>query len=233
MAEWIDLTQTLSEDSPTLPPLHPAPEFEDFATLVEDDYNSTILHVETHCGTHMDAPTHFLSKDEYRTIDEITVDEMITEGVICDFSDKEPGEGISRDELVEQAERYDLGSGDYLIFDRGMKPRDDDTYLRNFVYPEEDAAEYMVQKNIACSAIDALSADKPGVNLTDHHVHYTLLPEDILIIEGVDNLEATDPGRYDIVCTQYPTRTGTVRRSGCSCDRSTLELSSPSRSAIS
>jgi arylformamidase len=202
--EWIDLTQTLSEKSPTLPPLHPKPEFEDFATLDEDKYNSTILHMETHCGTHMDAPTHFLSKDEYRTIDEITINEMITEGVICDFSHKRPGEGVSRDELVEQAEQFGLQRGDYLIWDCGMEPEDTDEYLRNFVYPEKEAAEYMVEKDIAVFAIDALSADKPGAAIEEHHVHYTLLPEDILIIEGVDNLSDVDPGRYDVICTPIP-----------------------------
>ncbi|ERG89391.1 MAG: putative metal-dependent hydrolase [halophilic archaeon J07HX5] len=137
MSEWIDLTQTLSEDSPTLPPLHPDVEYEDFATLAEDDYNSTILHVETHCGTHMDAPTHFLSKDSYRTIEEVTVDEMITEAVICDFTDKAPNEGVSRADLAKQAEQYDLSAGEYLIWDCGMAPADTDRYLRNFVYPEK------------------------------------------------------------------------------------------------
>ena len=204
MSEWIDLTQTLAEDSPTLPPLHPKPEFEDYATLDADDYNSTLLHLETHCGTHMDAPTHFLSKDEYRTIDEITVDEMVTEGVICDFSHKDPGSGVSREELAEQAERYDLSAGDYLIFDCGMAPADTDRYLRNFVYPEKGAAEYMVERDIACFAIDALSADKPGAELEEHHVHDTLLPEDVLIIEGVANLEAVSAGRYDIIATPIP-----------------------------
>lgn len=204
MSEWIDLTQSLGEDSPVLPPLHPKPKFEDFATLEEDNYNSTILHIETHCGTHMDAPTHFLSKDEYRTIDEITVDEMVTEGVICDFSEKEPNDGITRGELAEQAERYDLGSGDYLILNCGMEPEDTDHYLRNFVYPTKGAAEYMVETDIACFAIDALSADKPGAELEDHHVHYTLLPADILIIEGVANLSETEAGRYDVIATPIP-----------------------------
>jgi arylformamidase len=204
MSEWIDLTQTLAEDSPTLPPLHPKPGFEDYATLAEDEYNSTILHVETHCGTHMDAPTHFLSKDEYRTIDEITVDEMVTEGVICDFTHKAPGEGVTREELAEEAEQYGLSAGDYLIFDCGMEPEDTDEYLRNFVYPEKEAAEYMVKKDIACFAIDALSADKPGAELEDHHVHYTLLPEDILIIEGVANLSTVEAGRYDVIATPIP-----------------------------
>lgn len=206
MSDWVDLTQTLSEDSPTLPPLHPKPEFEDFATLAEDNYNSTILHIETHCGTHMDAPTHFLSKDEYRTIDEITVDEMVTEGVICDFTHKSPGEGVTKHELTEEAEQYDLSAGEYLIFDCGMEPEDKDEYLRNFVYPEADAAAYMVQKGIACFAIDALSADKPGAELEEHHVHHTLLPEDILIIEGVANLSSVEAGRYDIICTPIPYR---------------------------
>jgi arylformamidase len=204
MSEWIDLTQTLAEDSPTLPPLHPAPEFEDFATLEEDDYNSTILHVETHCGTHMDAPTHFLSKDDYRTIDEISTDEMVTEGVICDFTDKGPNQGVTREELGEQAEQYDLSAGEYLLWNCGMEPGDTDQYLRNFIYPEKGAAEYMVEKEIACFGIDALSADEPGATLEEHHVHYTLLPEDILIIEGIDNLGQVEPGRYDVICTPIP-----------------------------
>lgn len=204
MSEWIDLTQTLSEDSPTLPPLHPDVEYEDFATLAEDDYNSTILHVETHCGTHMDAPTHFLSREEHRTIDEITTEEMVTEGVVCDFSHKEPNEGVSREELAEQAERYDLSAGDYLVWNCGMTPADTDHYLRNFVYPEKGAAEYMVEQEIACFAVDALSADEPGAALEDHHVHYTLLPEDVLIVEGVDNLDRVEPGRYDVICTPIP-----------------------------
>jgi arylformamidase len=204
MSEWIDLKQMLAEDSPTLPPLHPKPEFEDFATLEEDDYNSTILHVETHCGTHMDAPTHFLTKDEYRTIDEITAGEMITEGVVCDFTHKETWSGVSREELAEEAEQYDLSAGDYLIWDCGRAPEDTEHYLRNFVYPEKVAAEYMVEKDVECFAIDALSADKPGASLEEHHVHYTLLPEDILIIEGVDDLAEVDAGRYDVVCTPIP-----------------------------
>ena len=62
----------------------------------------------------------------------------------------------------------------------------------------------MVEKDIACFAIDALSADKPGAELEDHHVHYTLLPEDILIIEGVANLSSVTAGRYDVICTPIP-----------------------------
>ncbi len=111
---------------------------------------------------------------------------------------------MSREELKTQAERYDLSAGDYLLWNCGMAPADTDQYLRNFVYPERDAAEYMAEREIACFGIDALSADKPGAALADHHVHDTLLPEDILIVEGIANLDRVDPGRYDVICTPIP-----------------------------
>lgn len=206
MSEWIDLTQTLSETIPTLQPLHPKPKFDDFAMLEEDGYNSTMLHLETHCGTHMDAPTHFLSPENHRTIDQITVDEMVTEGVICDFMHKEPGESISREELEAEAGQYDLGAGEYLLLDCGIEPRDDETYLENYIYPTEAAAEYMVETEIACLATDALSADRPGAPLDEERVHFALLPSGVLIVEGVANLSSVSAGRYDVICTPIPYR---------------------------
>lgn len=204
MSKWVDLTQTVTERLPTLQPLHPKPEFEDFATLDDDGYNSTLLTLETHCGTHLDAPTHFFPTSDHRTVDEFTVDEMVAEGVICDFSDAEPGTAITRTELEAAAESFDLRKGDYLFLDCGMTPRDDSTYLENYVYPEKAAAEYMVEKEITCLATDALSADRPGAPLNDERVHFTLLPEDIWIIEGVANLSNVSSGRYDVICTPIP-----------------------------
>ena len=85
-----------------------------------------------------------------------------------------------------------------------MKPEDTDHYLKNFVYISEGSAEYLREKGIACLAVDALSADRPGAPIDDHPVHRTLLPADILIVEGVDHLETVEPGRYDVVCTPIP-----------------------------
>ena len=204
MGEWIDLTQTLTEDAPTLPPLHPKPAFEDFATLDEDGYNSTLLHLETHCGTHMDAPTHFYSADEHPTIDDVSPDRMVSEGVVLDFSHKSPGDTVARDELAEQCEQHDLQAGEYVVLDCGMTPADTDEYLREFVVPTAGAAEYLVERDTACLALDALSADAPGATIEEHDVHRTLLPNGVLVVEGVANLEAVASGRYDVICTPIP-----------------------------
>jgi arylformamidase len=134
----------------------------------------------------MDAPTHFLSKDDHRTIDEITVDEMDTEGVVLDFTGKKPNTAIARKQLAERAEAYDLSADEYIILDCGMAPADTDRYLRKFVYPSEGAAEYLRETDIACLAVDALSADKPGASIDNHPVHRTLLPEDILILTAIN-----------------------------------------------
>lgn len=116
MSEWIDLTQPITEDAP-IRPLHVKPEFEDYMTIEEDGTNSTIVHIETHVGTHMDAPTHFYSPENHRTIDQVTPDEMVAEGVVFDFRHKEPREAITGAELKEQADRYDLSAGEYAILD--------------------------------------------------------------------------------------------------------------------
>jgi len=98
----------------------------------------------------VDAPTHFPSKDEYRTIDE-----MVAEG--------------------------------------------DD---RNTVYRIPTIK--IVTAGSISFAIDALSADEPGATIEEHDVHYTPLPEDILIVEGVVTLAETTAGRYDVICIPIP-----------------------------
>lgn len=204
MADWIDLTQTLGPDCPTRPPDRPAPEFESYANVEEDGYNGTRLHLDTHCGTHMDAPTHFLPAEEARTIDEVTPDEMVTEGVVLDFTDRAPGTEIGREALEAEADRRELRADDFVVLDCGNPPRPTDEYVREYVHPSRDAAEYLVERGVACVAIDALGVDAPGATIEDHVVHRTLLPGGVRIVEGVANLGAVEPGRYDVVCTPIP-----------------------------
>lgn len=203
MTEWIDLTQPITEDTP-IRPLHVKPEFEEYMTIEEDGTNSTLVHIETHVGTHMDAPTHFYSPEDHRTIDQVRPDEMVAEGVVFDFTDKEPQEAITGAELESQADEYDLGAGEYAILDCGQEVADTDEYLLEYVYSDESAAKFLKEREIACLATDALNVDRSGGALEDFVVHRTLLPADILLVEGLTNLESVPAGRVDVVCTPIP-----------------------------
>jgi arylformamidase len=204
MSDWIDLTQPLDETCPTRPPDRPVPEFDQFASVDEDGFNATRLHLDTHCGTHMDAPTHFLSPEEARTIDDVGVDEMLTEGVVLKFRDQPPATALGVDRLREEADRRDLQAGDFVLLDFGNPPAPTDRYVHEYAYPSVEAAEYLVDREVACVATDALGVDAPGATIEEHVVHRTLLPADVRIVEGVANLAAVPAGRVDVVCTPIP-----------------------------
>lgn len=203
MDEWIDLTQPITEDTPVRP-LHVKPEFEDYMTLEEDGTNSTVVRIETHVGTHMDAPAHLYSAEDHRTIDQITPEEMIAEGVVLDFTHKEPNTAISGEELRERAEAFDLTSDEYVILDCGSEVADTDEYLTEYVYLAASAAEYLKERKVACVATDALNVDQSGVSLEEHAVHRTLLPANIFIVEGLTNLRHVPAGRVEVICTPLP-----------------------------
>ena len=208
MSRWIDLTQPLSEDVATHPPGHALPEFEPLATYDEDGHNATRLHLETHCGTHMDAPTHFFPADEYDTIDAVSPAEMLTEGVVLDCTDVGRAEAISRERVegaIEDA-GVSVEPGDFVVLDTGMDPAETDpeTYLHEYAYPSVAAAEFLVEVDVGVVATDALGVDAPGASVADHEVHRTLLGNGVRIVEGVANLGSVAPGRYDVICTPLP-----------------------------
>jgi len=206
MSEWTDLTQPITESVATHPPGHPLPEFEDYATYEQEGYNATLLHLETHCGTHMDAPTHMLPATEYDTIETVTADEMVTEGVVLDLTHVGHGEAITPADLEAATADIPLEAGDFVILDTGMDPTATDpaVYLHEYAYPSVEAAEYLVDAGIAVVATDALGVDAPGASIADQDVHRTLLPAGVRIVEGVANLGSIAYGRYDVICTPLP-----------------------------
>jgi arylformamidase len=152
----------------------------------------------------MDSPAHFLPAGEHRTIDQLTAAEMVSEGAVLDFSYKEPGTGITREEMETEAEKHRVGPGDYAILKLGTKPRDDDEYLMEYVYPTDGAVEHLLDRGIICLASEALNVDRSRQSIDEHTVHHLLLEEDVFIVEGLDNLETTEEGRYDVICTPLP-----------------------------
>jgi arylformamidase len=203
MNEWVDLTQPITEQTPARP-LHVRPTFEDHLTHEADGTASTLVSIETHVGTHMDAPAHFYAGEGHRTIDQVSPAEMVAEGVVCDFSHKAPNSTISGEELRERAERHDLSAGEYVLLDTGAEVADTDAYLLEYVSLDASAAEYLRDVGITCLATDALNVDQSGLAIAEHVVHHTLLSADVLIVEGLTGVDRVSPGRVDVVCTPLP-----------------------------
>jgi arylformamidase len=205
MSDWVDLTAVIDENIPVRP-LHDKPAFDDLATIEEDGYNSTMIHIETHCGTHMDAPTHFLPNENNRSIHEWQGEEMVGKGAIFDFSHKERGTGVGRAELQTKAGQIGLEEGDFVILKFDLEPEDTDRYLMDYNYVDQSGAEYLVSAGISCVASEALNIEKSGKPVSELTVHHELLGADVFIVEGLVNLDQVEEGRCDVICTPIPYR---------------------------
>jgi arylformamidase len=142
-----------------------------------DDYNTYILRVENHCGTHVDAPKHFI--DSGKGISDFNIMELTFEHpLILEFK-KGPGELITLDDFS----KIDLNEFDCILFKTGFgKYRDKD--LNKYLTQNPGISPETVQwlrktyKNIKCLGIDCISISRYNDDELAEKTHMTAFKED-------------------------------------------------------
>jgi len=153
-------------------------------------YRGSFLHLFTHCGTHMDAPSHLLEYD--KTIDRFPLDRFINRAVVLDIE----GGSISREAIA----RSDIGAGDALLLrtQNSVLGRSvSKTIACDYTWMETAAAQWCVERAVGLVGFDYFVAEQPGSQ--GAIMHRTLLGNDIIILEGL-NLKAVQPGIYTLIC---------------------------------
>ena len=79
----IDLTHSIQPEM-SLYPDTPAPAFSPLRTITRDGFRETDLHLTSHTGTHMDAPSHMLRGGS--TLDQMPISQFRGRAVVLDVS---------------------------------------------------------------------------------------------------------------------------------------------------
>ncbi|MGC9208777.1 MAG: cyclase family protein [Nitrososphaeria archaeon] len=188
----VDLTHVMYHDMPGWP-THPILSVSQLKQINIDGYNVKQLIINTHHGTHLDAPAHMLENG--RTLDNIELDKLMGNGIVINLSHKKDGEAIERDDLsVFSIRRDDIvmlytGWSNY----RGFNVR----YLYRWPYLGVSGANYLADIGIKLVGIDGLSIGAWGgrtavagpIASSAKEVHKILLGKSILILEEVANLD--------------------------------------------
>ncbi len=181
MARIIDLTLTVR-------PGMRGVEFEKLHTVNQNGWNSRMLHLYSHCGTHMDAPMHFEAGDG--TIDRIPLEHCLGPAWVADLSGIEPRALILLTHLHSLVERVRPGDG--LLLKTGWSAHVDQPqyYRDNFPRVSKDLAEWCVERRVRL-----LGVEPPSVADVNHleevtAIHRILLGGRVIIVEGLTNLEA-------------------------------------------
>lgn len=150
-----------------------------------DGFNESVITMNLHTGTHIDAPFHM--QRDGNTIETIDLNKLITPCQVIDLTGVEAG--ISKADLMSS----NIKAGSFILLK--TKNSFSDVFLMDFIYLAKTGAEYLAELNVSGVGIDALGIERAQ---PDHATHNILFDQGIIIIEGL-RLKDIPAGEYLMV----------------------------------
>ncbi len=122
--------------------------------------------MDTHAGTHLDAPYHFGPVAEgkpAKRIDEIPLEWCFSDGVVLDMTHKEPGSFITADDLQSALEKigYRIKPYDIVLIMTGAdKYHKEKRYLTDYPGMSREATLWLIGQGVKIIGIDAVGFDR-------------------------------------------------------------------------
>jgi len=141
-------------------------------------------------GTHIDAPSHFLSGGA--TLDALPIEATVGPARVIAIEDRE---SVKPAEL----QPHKLRRGERILLktrnsDRCWKTR---RFVKDFVFIAKEGAAWLVEGGVRTVGIDYLSVG--GFKRDSVETHEILLGAGVWLIEGL-RLAGVAPGKYDLIC---------------------------------
>jgi len=192
-SEWIDISYPLHKGMLHWPqdPVPPSVESNSMKLEGEGTITMSQMTINTHHGTHIDAPRHFFPNGT--TIDEMPLDAIMGPARVIEIKDTV---SIKPEEL----EAHNIQPGERILFKTvNSSYYQKEKFVEDFVYISTEGAHYLKDKKVSVVGIDylAVGSFKDRANLIE--VHKVLVGNGIWVIEAI-NLSAVKAGRYEIIC---------------------------------
>ncbi|MDD4909107.1 MAG: cyclase family protein [Candidatus Omnitrophica bacterium] len=175
------------------------------------------VHSPVHIGTHIDYSFHYGSQSQGRpskTINELPLEWCLSDGVVLDFTDKKPGEVISKNDARFALEKinYQLKSGDIVLLHTGAdKFFGSKEYLTNYPGVDPAAIGYLLDAGVKIVGIDTLGFDRPYkfmmADFTRTHdarhlwpAHFFGRKREYAHIERLANLDELPASGFKVAC---------------------------------
>lgn len=182
MAEYVDLSMPISPSMPTNRPDHFPPALDPYARIESDGWAGTAITIDSHCGTHVDAPSHFVPGA--MGVDAIPLDVLVG-----------PAQRVGVDTDVVTAAHLTSVSAVRVVVHTGWSARaDTPEYISGATHLDADAARELVDRGVRLVGIDSPSVDAPGCD----DVHQILLGNGVIIVENLSNTAAL-PEYFELI----------------------------------
>ncbi|GAQ25148.1 cyclase family protein [Tepidanaerobacter syntrophicus] len=147
----------------------------------EDRANMSRITMESHVGTHVDAPLHFIKNG--KSIDQMPLQNLLGIAEVIEI----PYPCTVTKEFLE---KYYKGNR-ILLFKFGKN-----RYNRNFDYFDLTATDFFIRHGVKALGTDNFSVDSKN---TKYKIHEALLKNEVWIVEGL-NFENVTSGVFEFIC---------------------------------
>ena len=155
-----------------------------------DPVNLSSVTCSLHCGTHVDAPVHYL--DGQPGVDVVSLESLIGPTWVANATEVDgviDAAALRTIAIPPEATRVLFATSNSALWN---EPR----FVEHFVALAPDAAEELVQRGVRLDGIDYLSIAPFGDPVPTHEV---LLRADVTIVEALD-LRDVEPGWWNLTC---------------------------------
>ena len=164
--------------------------------LETDGWNATTLALYSHAGTHMDAPRHFLP--DGATLDQQDLSICVGPAQVLHLAPAAPKQLIKISDV--EAVAKDVQPGARLLFRTDWYHRyGTDAYRNELPRISLELAQWLVDRQVAMIGVEPPSvADVTNMKeLTE--VHQTLFRGNVLIVEGLANLDKLSTAEVEFI----------------------------------
>lgn len=159
-------------------------ELYDYKTHAKDGVHITRMLLETHTGTHIDAPFHAM--EEGVKLGSVPLTKLMGPATVINVA----GDAVHAGDIPDDSEkRLLIRSKNSGLYRGGFKT--------DFCYIAMDAAEKMAAMKLDLVGIDYLSIEEFGTK--GMPVHRKLLGNNVIVLEGL-SMGGVEPGKYELVC---------------------------------
>lgn len=166
-------------------------------TLKKDGWNASSLEIYSHAGTHMDAPLHFDVSEA--GIDSINPERFISNCHIIRLVPAEPKMLIGPEHVAHIDQEFQPGESIIFHTGWGAYANDPAVYRDSLPRISSELANWLVKRKV-----NILGVEPPSIadvnNLEElKEVHTILLEGDVLILEGLCNLDSVEGNRVSLI----------------------------------
>lgn len=150
-------------------------------TIQKDGYNLTAITVNSHAGTHTDAPLHFV--DNGKSLSEVDINRYVGNCFVVDLMDKKMN-GIITVEDVKPYEQEIKKSGRVILATGWDKNFNTEEFYTIYPSIHVECAKWLVSLGIKMVGVEPPSLS----TIAGTEVHDIFLKNDVAVVEGLTNL---------------------------------------------